>query len=152
AGRTSSRSTTGASLPGRRPAVRTMCERFERLRGEPRPRVPRRAGSERETTMHPMTIRQIALVRRSWQRVLSIQDVAADLFDGRLIERHPEVGPMFHIDIVDQGRRLMQMIGIVVSQLDRLSDVVPTLEELGRRHAAYGVTDAHYEAGGEIFL
>jgi hemoglobin-like flavoprotein len=102
--------------------------------------------------MHPMTARQIALVQGSWEAVRPIQDVAADLFYGRLFERHPEVGPMFHVDIVDQGRLLMDMIGMAVSRLDRLPEIVPTLEELGRRHAAYGVTDAHYDAVGEVLL
>jgi hemoglobin-like flavoprotein len=39
----------------------------------------------------------------------------------------------------------MQMIGVAVNGLDTLEQLVPAVKELGRRHAGYGVTDAHYD-------
>jgi nitric oxide dioxygenase len=52
---------------------------------------------------------------------------------------------MFARDLGEQGRMLMQMIGVVVANLNRVSTLVPTLHALGRRHAGYGVRDEHYD-------
>jgi hemoglobin-like flavoprotein len=46
----------------------------------------------------------------------------------------------------------MAIIGMVVSQLDRLGEIVPAVQELGRRHAHYGVRDEHYDIGGTALL
>jgi nitric oxide dioxygenase len=37
------------------------------------------------------------------------------------------------------------MLRVVVNGLHRLDQLVPSIRELGRRHAAYGVTDKHYD-------
>jgi hemoglobin-like flavoprotein len=53
----------------------------------------------------------------------------------------------------EQGKKLMQMIGACVKGLDALDQLVPTVKDLGRRHAGYGVTDAHYQTvGGALLL
>ena len=54
--------------------------------------------------------------------------------------------------MADQGRKLMAMLGVVVSHLDRLGDLVPAVEDLGRRHSRYGVQDAHYDTVGAALL
>ena len=38
----------------------------------------------------------------------------------------------------------MQMLSFAVSSLRRLEQIVPAVEDLGRRHAGYGVCDQHY--------
>jgi hemoglobin-like flavoprotein len=38
----------------------------------------------------------------------------------------------------------MQMLTVVVRGLDRLDQLVPAVEALGRRHAGYRVQDSHY--------
>jgi len=43
-------------------------------------------------------------------------------------------------------------MGTVVSGLRRLAGLLPTVRELGRRHAGYGVTDAHYDTVGVALL
>ncbi len=92
-----------------------------------------------------MTPDQIAHVRTSFAAVKPIADTAAALFYGRLFELEPSLRPMFARDLGEQGRMLMQMIGVVVANLDRVSTLVPTLHALGRRHAGYGVRDEHYD-------
>ena len=52
----------------------------------------------------------------------------------------------------EQGKKLMQMIGACVEGLDALDQLVPTVKDLGRRHAGYGVTDAHYQTVGGALL
>jgi nitric oxide dioxygenase len=41
---------------------------------------------------------------------------------------------------------------IVVNGLDKLDTIVPAIERLGRRHAGYGVRDAHYPTVGSALL
>src|SRR5262245_55358458 len=59
---------------------------------------------------------------------------------------------MFRGDMVEQGRKLMAMIGAVVARLDRLAGVDGAVQDLGRRHAGYGVADSHYDTVGAALL
>ena len=91
-----------------------------------------------------MTPRQIELVQDSFKLVQPIAVDAARLFYNRLFEIDPSLRPMFRGDLDEQGRKLMQMIGVAVGSLRRLEQVLPAVEDLGRRHAGYGVRDGHY--------
>ena len=95
---------------------------------------------------------QIALVQTTWQKVLPIQNAAAGLFYGRLFELAPETRPLFRGDMAEQGKKLMAMINVAVSGLDKLDAILPAVQEMGRRHAGYGVQDAHYAQVGEALL
>lgn len=99
-----------------------------------------------------MTPEKIVLVRSSWQRVLPIKDTAAQLFYGRLFELDPSLRGLFKGDMVEQGRKLMAMINTVVNSLDKLAPILETIEEMGRRHVDYGVTEAHYDTVGSALL
>jgi hemoglobin-like flavoprotein len=99
-----------------------------------------------------MSPEKIALVRNSWQKVLPIKDAAAELFYGRLFELDPSLRGMFKGDMTEQGRKLMTMINMVVSSLDNLDPLLERVEDLGRRHVGYGVTDAHYDTVGSALL
>jgi hemoglobin-like flavoprotein len=59
---------------------------------------------------------------------------------------------MFRGDMKEQGRKLMQMLAFSVHGLDRLQDILPAVEEMGRRHAGYGVQDEHYDTVGSALL
>ena len=91
-----------------------------------------------------MTSTQIELVQASFKLVQPIAGEAAGLFYNRLFEIDPSLRPMFRGDIEEQGRKLMQMLGVAVASLQRLEQILPAVEELGRRHARYGVRDQHY--------
>jgi hemoglobin-like flavoprotein len=99
-----------------------------------------------------MTPEKIALVRSSWQQVLPIRDSAAKLFYGQLFELDPSLRSLFKGDMVEQGRKLMAMINTVVVSLDQLGPILETIEDMGRRHVAYGVTEAHYDTVGSALL
>lgn len=92
-----------------------------------------------------MNEEQIRLVRESFAKVAPIADQAAEMFYTRLFEMDPEVQKLFSGDMEEQGRKLMKMIGIAVGSLDRLGDIVPAVQQLGIRHAAYGVRDEDYD-------
>ncbi|MBZ0106557.1 MAG: hemin receptor [Sulfuricella denitrificans] len=99
-----------------------------------------------------MTPEKIALVRSSWQMVLPIKDTAAQLFYGRLFELDPSLRGMFRGDMVEQGRKLMAMINTVVASLDNLGPILERIEDMGRGHVAYGVTEAHYDTVGSALI
>lgn len=91
-----------------------------------------------------MTPQQIELVQTSWQKVVPIKDKAAELFYGKLFELDPALKPMFKGDMEEQGRKLTAMLNTVVVKLDHLGEILPAVQELGKRHVAYGVQDEHY--------
>jgi len=99
-----------------------------------------------------MTSAEIALIRESFRKVAPIADQAASLFYARLFELDPSLRALFRGDMSEQGRKLMQMIGMAVGGLDRFDQLVPTVRQLGLRHAGYHVRDAHYETVGEALL
>lgn len=99
-----------------------------------------------------MTPTEITLVRESFRKVAPIADQAASLFYARLFELDPSLRALFRGDMSDQGKKLMTMIGMAVSGLDRLDQLVPAVRQLGLRHAGYQVRDAHYETVGEALL
>lgn len=99
-----------------------------------------------------MTPQQIQLVRDSFAAVAPIADQAGGLFYGRLFEIAPTLRPLFKGDIAAQGRKLMATIGLAVGSLDRLSELVPVLQDLGCRHAGYGVKEDDYDTVAEALL
>jgi hemoglobin-like flavoprotein len=99
-----------------------------------------------------MTPKQIALVQGSWKNALAISDAAAQLFYARLFALDPSLAPMFKGDLKAQGRKLIAMITVAVNGLARIETLVPVIEALGRRHAGYGVKDAHYATVASALL
>jgi hemoglobin-like flavoprotein len=94
----------------------------------------------------------IALVRRTFDLVVPIAGVAADLFYDRLFYIAPSLRTMFPADMRDQKRKLMVMLAAAVHGLTDLDTLAPKLMELGARHAGYGVQDSHYKAVGEALI
>jgi len=86
-----------------------------------------------------ITLAQKALVQESFAAIAPIADDAAALFYRRLFEIDPSLQAMFRGDMAEQRRKPMQMLAAAVKGLDRLEQLVPVVEDLGRRHAAYGV-------------
>jgi len=95
---------------------------------------------------------QIRLVQESFQKVAPIADAAATLFYGRLFDLDPALESLFKGDMVEQGRKLMQMIGVAVKSLDRLEQVLPAVCALGARHAGYGVREKDYDTVGRALI
>jgi class 3 adenylate cyclase/hemoglobin-like flavoprotein len=85
------------------------------------------------------------LVQSSWEQIFAQRDEAARMFYAKLFEIAPSVQPLFaHVDMRTQGAMLINMIAAAVKGLDRLEELKPTLEDLGRRHAGYGARIEHY--------
>jgi hemoglobin-like flavoprotein len=100
-----------------------------------------------------MTPEQKAAVKQTWAQVVPSADTAASLFYDRLFEIDPNTRPLFRPErMPEQRRKLVQALAAVVSGLDNLAAMLPAIQELGRRHAGYGVTEAHYRSVGAALL
>lgn len=99
-----------------------------------------------------MTPEQKILVQESFEKVVPIAGAAAQLFYDRLFELNPKLQDLFKGDMDEQGKKLMTMIGVAVKGLDRLDEIVPAVEALGRRHVGYGVEDKDYDTVGEALI
>ena len=100
-----------------------------------------------------MIPQQKMLIQKTWSQVVPIADQAAAIFYQRLFEIDPSTRPLFNTtDMAQQRKKLLQVLGVAVSSLDNLGALSKTVEDLGRRHAGYGVKDAHYDSVGVALL
>jgi hemoglobin-like flavoprotein len=100
-----------------------------------------------------MLARQKKLIQDTWAQVVPIADQAAAIFYQRLFEIDPGTRALFNTtDIAQQRKKLIQVLSVAVSSLDNLGALGKTIEDLGRRHAGYGVKDAHYDSVGVALL
>ena len=99
-----------------------------------------------------LTAAQKTLVQTSFATNVPIADDAAALFYQRLFELDPSLQAMFRGSMIEQRKKLMQMLTAAVKGLDRLEQLVPVVRDLGRRHATYGVAEAHYDTVGAALL
>ena len=99
-----------------------------------------------------MTPNSQRLVRDSFAKVAASAPAAAALFYERLFVLDPSLRPLFKGDMSEQARKLMSMIGTAVANLHRLDAIVPAVQDLGRRHAEYGVKSSHYQTVAAALL
>lgn len=92
-------------------------------------------------------------VRESW-KVLEPQAARfAGLFYARLFEMDPQVRALFAATDMDaQHLKFADMLRELVQAMDDPRDVVTAAAASGRRHADYGVEDAHYDRVGAALL
>ncbi|WP_068117097.1 globin family protein [Tropicimonas marinistellae] len=99
--------------------------------------------------MTPDTIRE---VQTSFRAVAAISDAAADIFYDKLFAADPTLRALFPSDLAAQKKKLMQALAFAVGSLDRADALLPTLRQLGARHAGYGVTPEHYQTVGSALI
>jgi hemoglobin-like flavoprotein len=101
---------------------------------------------------YAMTSEQKELVQESFKLVVPIKEQAAAMFYDRLFTLDPTVRALFKGDMKQQGSLLMAMIAVAVNGLNRLDEIRPAIQDLGRRHAGYGVRNEHYATVGAALL
>jgi len=98
------------------------------------------------------TAHQILLVQESFAAVEPRLADVVDLFYDTLFEENPTVRRMFPSDMKEQQKKLATTLKLAVEGASRLDKLVPALESLGEKHAAYGVIPAHFDAVGAALL
>ena len=99
-----------------------------------------------------MTTDQVTLVKTSFASIGPAADAVAARFYARLFTLDPALRKLFHTDMREQPRKLMQMLAAIVDALDQPALIVPALAALGQRHASYGVVAEHYAIVEEALL
>jgi hemoglobin-like flavoprotein len=99
--------------------------------------------------MNPSDLR---LIRETFALLAPITEQAAGLFYARLFELDPSLRQLFSGQMVDQGRKLMDMLAFAVHQLDQPDLLLPAVRQMGARHTRYGVRESHYETVGAALL
>lgn len=99
-----------------------------------------------------MNSNQIQLVKESWGFVIVKSDEAGELFYSRLFEVAPGVRHLFKGDVKEQSRKLMSMVTLVVSKLDKLDTIITDIKNLAVRHNKYGAKAEHYAVVGECLI
>ena len=100
-----------------------------------------------------MTPEQVTLIRTSWRQVIPVAATAASLFYEHLFALDPTLRPLFaHTDMEAARQEAAAGARRGGGERDRLHTLGPALEELGRKHLAYGVADRHYDTVGAALL
>ena len=99
-----------------------------------------------------MTSLQISLVQSTFEKLKPIAGHAGLMFYDRLFAVDPSLRHMFRTGREEQAQKLMQVLGVAVTSLRQTGDLVPVLETMGAKHAAYGVREEHYDTVGACLL
>jgi hemoglobin-like flavoprotein len=93
------------------------------------------------------------LIRSSWSALEPIADEVTTSFYARVFELDPGLRGLFsYTDMDRQREQVLQMLAVVVRYIDRLDQIMPEIDALGRRHAGYGVAPEHFATIGSALL
>ena len=95
---------------------------------------------------------QIRRVKEIFAQIAPLAGDLAAVFYQRLFQLDATLRPLFNEDLSEQKKKLLMMLKFAVGTLDRMDVFERSLEELGRKHVAYGVRDAHYETVGTALI
>jgi hemoglobin-like flavoprotein len=81
-----------------------------------------------------------------------MSSTAGKLFYGKLFQIDPPLEDLFTGDLEQQGQKFMQILAVAVGSLTNLPMLVPIVQQLGVRHASYGVTQEHYDTARDALM
>lgn len=100
-----------------------------------------------------MTKAQIQIVKKSWSIFRDIDpQLVGDVFYSRLFLKAPALKKMFPHSMEEQHKKLVDMLSMIVSRLERIDEFTEEIQDLAIRHIKYGVKVWHYELVGDALL
>ncbi len=106
-----------------------------------------------ESSFNALTSDDVELLESSFAALEPQADELVASFYSRLFERYPEVKPMFaNSDLVEQQKKLLAALQLVISNLRNPEVLQETLKSLGKKHQAYGAEAAHFDAVASVML
>jgi hemoglobin-like flavoprotein len=95
---------------------------------------------------------QIAPLRASFDKLWPVNQRFAETFYARLFELKPKARSLFSADLAAQKAKLTGMLATIVGAVDKPEMFGSIVENLGKRHALFGVAEEHYPAVGEALM
>jgi len=99
-----------------------------------------------------MTNKQIELIQTSWSYIIVNRIEAGELFYNRLFQIAPTLRPLFKNDIRLQAAKLVSMVTVIVTKLNKLEDIMIEVSGLAMRHKKYNVSSQDFKPVGEALL
>ena len=100
----------------------------------------------------PLNSQDLKLLQDSYARLHAEMDLHSLYFYEALFRRAPELKPMFREDLEAQGMKFMSTLGRILDEMDHPHMLSAKLAELGRMHAAIGVTRAQFAPMEEALI
>ncbi|BAY22103.1 globin domain protein [Calothrix sp. NIES-2100] len=95
----------------------------------------------------------VEILEQSFAKVKPRANEFAASFYDNLFQAHPEVKPLFaNTDMVNQQKKLLNSLILVVENLRNPEALSPVLNALGARHIGYGAIPKYYGPIGEALL
>lgn len=91
-----------------------------------------------------MTPEQVRLVEESFVKLAPVRTETGVAFYDELFDCSPALRELFERDHAQQAMQFIQVLAYIVSHLRAPDQLLPIVRDLGRRHAGYGVLQAHY--------
>jgi hemoglobin-like flavoprotein len=95
---------------------------------------------------------QVALVQKSFEKVATLGDKAAELFYEELFAIDPSLRRMFKGDMAAQRQKLLAALALVVRSLHSPEKILNPVKQLAVKHVEYGVLPMHYTFVGNALL
>lgn len=92
------------------------------------------------------------LVKNTWKIIFTKRYRFGSNLLIKLFQLDPQLVPLFHGNIDVQGRKIINMLDIIVTGQKNIIDLDPALLELAVRHKAYGVQPHHFDLLGIAFM
>jgi hemoglobin-like flavoprotein len=99
-----------------------------------------------------ITADDLLTIRTTFEVAAREPHATAARFYANLFTLDPSLRALFHGDMRGQGEKLISMLQMVVSNLENLERLLPTVRQLGQRHGGYGVKDEHYATVGTALI
>jgi len=100
--------------------------------------------TEYKPAIIPIDLATVSRLTVSFEHIRSHSDELGMAFFRRLFEEAPTIRGLFPADTAVQQRALLETLSMVVDHLNKPAEILPALRLLGKRHAGYGTTTAHY--------
>jgi nitric oxide dioxygenase len=95
---------------------------------------------------------QINLIERNFEAIAPRAEDVATVFYNRLFALQPALQLLFPANLSEQKKKLMATLAVAIKSLHNPNALIPLLEDLGRRHALYGVREEYYETVSTALL
>ncbi|WP_108812387.1 globin domain-containing protein [Sphingorhabdus sp. Alg231-15] len=99
-----------------------------------------------------LTVSQVDMIRRTFLIIGADSVYAEEIFYRHLFRIKPELEDLLDRDSSIRSKKLTNMLGLIVSQIHNLPELLPMLGDLASRHIDYGVRAEHYHDVGRALI